>query len=115
MTPSTYNLDIYHGDSGHCQFRLYNDSGKTQPTDLTGFTVKAEIRDASGSPYKVPMACTITLPNTIDMLLSATSSRQLYAGTMVWDLQFTDGGGAVTTLLGGNVVVHGDVTDSEHQ
>ena len=110
MTPGKYALAIYRGDSYHWQFKLWADTAKTVPVDLTGVTVKAEIRDKSGGAILGTLTCVVTMPNIIDASLAADDSALLKSG--VWDLQLTYTGGAVSTVLAGAVTVTADVTDS---
>ncbi|SRR5580765_4079158 len=110
MIPADYPLELYRGDSGHWRFKFSSGSG--QPSDLTGVTAKAEIRDRAGGTYIVPMTCTITLPNIIDMSLAAVDSAKLLLNKGAWDLQLTYNGGEVKTPIGGAVTVTADVTDS---
>lgn len=108
--PAAYPLRLYRGDSYHWQFKLWADSAKTQPVDLTGVTVKAEIRDRSSGSTIVPMVCVVSLPNTVDAQLPAAAST--LAPTGGWDLQLTYPDGRTVTVLAGNVTVTGDITDS---
>jgi hypothetical protein len=110
MLPADYNLNLYRGDTGRWQFKLWADSGKTQPVDLTGVTAEATIRDrAPSSGYAMMMDCSITPPNIIDMVLTSTQSADLPAKG-VWDLQLTYPGDDVVTPLKGTVAVTQDVT-----
>ena len=112
MTPGAFNLDLYRGDTYRWQFKFWNDADKTDPADLTGVTVKAEIRDKpQGTKLVVPMQTTVTAPNIVDMVLSAEDCKKLLAKG-AWDLQLTYSGGDVVTVLAGNVAVMADVTDS---
>jgi hypothetical protein len=109
MTPAEYCLELYRGDSGHWRFKFSSSAG--QPTDLTGVTAKAEIRDKPGGTHITPMSCVVTLPNIVDLILAATDSANLLPKG-VWDLQLTYGSGEVLTPIGGAVTVTADVTDS---
>jgi hypothetical protein len=110
MTPGKYALLIYRGDSYKWQFKLWSDTAKTVPLDLTGVTVKAEIRDKPGGNVLGALTCVVTLPNIIDASLAAAETATLTSG--VWDLQLTYTGGNVSTVLTGLVTVTMDVTDS---
>lgn len=112
MMPSNYPLTLYHGDSYDWQFKLWQDTGKTQPLDLTDVVVKAEIRDKPSGLEVFEIACEIVPPNIISASLSASVCRSLPLKNMVWDLQLTYLSGAVNTILGGTVSVSPDVTDS---
>jgi hypothetical protein len=111
--PATYNISIYRGDTYRWQFVLWNDIGKTDPTDLTDVTPKAQIRDKPTGTVITTLDCTVTLPNIIDAVLTATNSALLKKAA-VWDLQLTYGtSGDVATVLAGGVAVTLDVTDSD--
>jgi hypothetical protein len=111
MTPGTFPLLLYRGDTYRWQFTLWTDAGKTQPADLTGVVVKAEVRAAPGGALLAALACTVTLPNIITADLTATASATL-PPTGAWDMQLTYPDGHVATVLAGAVTVAPDVTDS---
>ena len=108
--PAQYNLLVYRGDNGKWQFKIWTDASKTTPVDLTGYTVKAELRNKPAGTTIVPTTCTVTLPNIVTMVLTAANAKLAVSG--VWDLQFTDSTGIVTTMVAGIVTVTPDVTDS---
>jgi len=112
MTPGNYPLNIYRGDDHQWQFVLWADVEKTVPVDLTGVTVKAEIRDRPGGVVVFEVATQITLPNFIDMSFSGVFSRTFPASGR-WDLQLIDASGWTSTVLAGAVKVTGDITDSD--
>jgi hypothetical protein len=109
MQPANLPLDLYRGDSGRMQVTVLDKA--QQPVDLTGVVAKAEIRDRPAGTTIVPLTCVVTLPNIIDVTLSAVDSHKLPAKG-VWDLQLTYASGEVQTLLAGQVQVTPDVTDS---
>lgn len=110
MTPGTANLDIYRGDTKRWQFRLWADVAKTIPTDLTSVVANATIRDeVVGGSFELPLTCTITLPNIVNMTLTSDQSRSL-PSVGVWDLQLNYPSGDIFTPLKGAVVVTQDVT-----
>jgi hypothetical protein len=112
MTPAPYPLVLYRGDTYAWQFVLWDDIAQTIPTDLTGVTVKAEIRDQPAGSTIVPLNLTVTLPNLIYAALDAASSQKLPFPTGVWDLQLTYPDATVATPIAGTVLVTADVTDS---
>jgi hypothetical protein len=111
MPPATYSLTLYRGDTHRWSFRCWQDAAKTIPADLTGMVPKAEIREAPSGSTIVTMTCTLSLPNTIDVLLSSTLSKTVPSGG-VWDLQLTDSGGEVKTIVAGATSLTPDITDS---
>jgi len=107
----TYPLALYRGDTYRRQFTVWADAGKTQPADLTGVTVTAEVRAGTGATPVYPLALTVTLPNLIDLEISAAESAGLPASAK-WDLQLTYPSGDVQTIVRGGVSVTGDITGS---
>ena len=114
--PGAYPLALYRGDSYTWQFKLWRDTAKTQPVDLTGATAKAEVRTAPGATPILAMVATITAPNIIDMHLPAdawTAWPYPTSGKASWDLQVTYVNGEVVTYLAGAVTLTPDITDSQ--
>jgi hypothetical protein len=107
MTPGSYDLCLYRGDSARWRFQLWQDDAKTQPADLTGATVLAQIRDRPDGSNIVDLTCTITTPNIIDVALAAGAAVPQRG---VWDLQVTYPSGDIVTYLTGRVAMQLDVT-----
>jgi len=110
--PGTYSLALYRGDTDHWQFKLWTNSQKTQPADLTGCTASAEIRDAPDGTLASTLVCDITAPNIIDVSIDAAEwtnwPPEIVNG--VWDLQVTYPTGDIKTVIAGRVTVTQDVT-----
>jgi hypothetical protein len=112
MMPGDFPLNLYRGDTGHWQFKLWLDSDKTVPVDLTDATAKAEIRQNTGQTPIYALGCQIT-GNVIDVTLDAATSATLPVTQLMWDLQLTySSSGAINTIAAGKVTVTGDITDS---
>ena len=111
MKPGVYNLDVYRGDSYAWRLWLWADAARTEPLDLTGCVLKSEVRDKAGGATVVELDVTVTLPNIVDLALSAADCK-LCPSKGVWDLQVTFPSGDVRTVIGGTVSVDPDVTDS---
>ena len=109
--PGEYDLHLYRGDSAVWQFRLWADDAHTVPVDLTGATVKAEIRDKSAGPLVTELVVSVAMPNTVDMELTPELWVTIPAAG-VWDLQLTLADGTVQTPVAGKVTATPDVTDS---
>jgi len=107
----TYPLRLYRGDSYRWRFVLWADPDRSVAVDLTGVVVGAEIRVSTGATPIYPIVIAVTLPNTIDLSLSAAASVQVPAAA-IWDLQLTYPSGDVQTIVRGAVSVTGDVTNS---
>ena len=106
--PGYYGLKVYRGDTTRWRFVLWQDDAKTVAADLTGVAVLAQLRDHPDGTVYATLACTVTLPNTIDAVLSAANSAKTVNG--VWDLQLAYPGGDVVTALVGTVWATPDVT-----
>lgn len=106
--PAIFPLNIYRGDSYGWQVRLWSDTNQSQPVDLTGITVAAQLRAVPGGDPVVNLDCVVTLPNVIDLTLDATDSAVASPGG--WDLQLTYPDGRVFTVLAGQVFVTADYT-----
>jgi len=111
MTPGKYDLNLYRGDTYRWTFRLWADEGKTQPVDLTGATVKSEIREKTGGISISEIVCTLGGPGEILAELDPAAFATIPASG-VWDLQVTFPDGTVRSMLAGKVTTTGDVTDS---
>jgi hypothetical protein len=105
-------LSLYRGDTHHWQFRLWDDSKKTDPTDLTGVTASAEVRSRADGTLMMTLVCSVTVPNIVDVELPAAIWDGWAGGTKgVWDLQLTYGTGRVVTVVGGSVNITADITE----
>ena len=109
MTPGNFPLNLYKGDTYRWQFRLWQDVARIDATDLTGATVTAQIRDRAGGALICSLDCTVTLPNIVDVVLTAANSA-LLPTSAVWDMQTTFASGDVMTPIAGAVNVTPDVT-----
>jgi hypothetical protein len=119
MLPGKYDLKLYRGDSYSWSFVLWHDVDKTDPVDLTGATVAAQLRNKSGGETVIDLVCTVVSTpspprtNTVRVDLDAAlwdNAPGLAAG--VWDLEITYPDGFVQTVVGGKVTATGDVTNS---
>lgn len=109
MMPGNYSLRVYRGDTFRWTFVLYADDRKTVPADLTGVSVASQVRTRPGGDLVLALTPTITLPNTIGVVLSAAQCATLPSAA-VWDMQLTYPTGDVSTVLMGGVNVTADVT-----
>lgn len=110
--PGTYGLDLYRGDSYSWQFLLWQDAAKTQPVDLTGAVVGAQVRAVHAGDILATFGCVVTLPNIIDMTLDEASCEAIPGGSYRWDLEvWWTATNTVRTVLAGGVRVTDDVTE----
>ena len=112
MTPGVYDLNLYRGDTYAWKFTLWQDAEKTLPVDLTGAVARAEIRNASGGTTVATLDCEITLPNVIDVRMTALMWEDAPSKGGGWDLEVTFLDGTVRTYVAGKVRVTGDITNS---
>lgn len=110
-TPANYPLNLYRGDTFKVQFKLWKNKEKTDPVDLNGVQVAAQIRTKPDSTTLLSLHCVITYPNIIDVSLTAEESTKLPAAGY-WDLQLTYTNQEVQTVLAGAVKTTLDVTRS---
>jgi hypothetical protein len=111
MTPGSYDLCIYRGDTGRWRFICWQDAAKTMPSDFTGASAAAQIRDRPGGNMVTQLYCGVTAPNTVDVAVLAVDSA-LLPPRGVWDLQLTYASSDIRTLVAGKVLVTGDVTQA---
>lgn len=108
-TPANYPLNLYRGDTFRTTFKLWMDKNKTDPVNLAGVLVAAQIRAKPDSATLQALTCVVTLPNIIDVSLTSEASKTLPL-VGVWDLQLTYSNGDIQTILAGAVKVTADVT-----
>jgi hypothetical protein len=120
--PGVYNLTVYRGDTFNldCAFNTatawdaFGNPTSWTPVNMTGGTLQAEVRDSTQE------AATLLETFNITNLVAASGSFTLnltpsqtngVAWTQgYWDLQYTDAGGNVQTLMYGTVTIEDDVT-----
>lgn len=111
MMPGNFNLQMYRGDTAYWDFRLWEDTEKTIPTDLTDVEAKAEIRDKPSGAIITEITLFVELPNIIHASV-LPEVTEILPPKGVWDLQLTYLNGVIATVLRGDVTVTPDVTDS---
>ena len=94
----------------------------TSPMDLTGCTLRAQVRKTYSTDLQTGASAVFTIVNALDgrftWKIPATSTRELAAGPTelhkdslyVWDMEIEDSQGDVTPLLYGVVKVFREVT-----
>src|SRR6187402_3391613 len=94
------DLSIYQGDTHSWTVTVLAEDGA--PADITGSTAKAQIRRsvADTDPTVAAELATSVASPVVTMSLSSAQTRPL-TGRYVWDLQLTDGAGAITTIMAG--------------
>jgi hypothetical protein len=104
-TPTEVDLSLYQGDS--FTMTLTATDAANNPVNLTG-TVVASLATAPGQAAAATF--TVTVVTNVATLSLTPAATNLLAGLYVWDCQWTDATGKVTTLAMGAVQVLVDVT-----
>jgi hypothetical protein len=108
MQPAEFDLSLYRGDTFRLQLRLWQDQAMSMAFVLTGATADSQIRNKAAGTIIVPMECTVTTPNVIDVILLSTDSINLPKRRGAWDLQVVNGD--VFTPIFGDVSITEDIT-----
>lgn len=110
--PPTLDLTLYAGDDVAITLTITDDAG--DPFDLTG-TLVAQIRKGHGQELTNTMTVNAPIPpsGVCYLALSAVQTQALGAdgGRHSWDLQLTDAGGLVATVVRGGVTTQLDITE----
>ena len=113
MTAGQYDITIEQGAT-FTKTITWRDSSDAL-INLTGYTARMMVResvDASATLLSLTDSSGITLggtAGTIAILISAASTAAMTKGG-VYDLELVSGGGIVTRLLQGNVILSKEVT-----
>src|SRR5262245_38286331 len=106
--PITVPLELYRGDTARWIVRCWDDAAHTMPTDLTGATARAQLRDAPDGALITSPVCTLDA-NAITLVLAPdiTATMPAYGW---WDVELVQASGDVYTLVRGTVTVTPDIT-----
>lgn len=111
MAAANYNLIIDQGSDFAIELKL---SETGIPTDLTGYSVRAQMRKkASSFTATAAFTCNITdaINGIINMSLDNTTTAGIKAGIYYYDLEiFTAADAFVERLLKGKATVDAEVT-----
>lgn len=114
MLPATYNITLYQGDSWTRWLTLEDAQG--MPVPLGEWQIRGQVRSSHGATA-VLAEFEVTLdpetPGRFCLSLSPAATAQLkpaLVGDYVYDLEFTDTLGRVSTYLRGTLGVLPDVT-----
>ena len=112
MTPFKYAIEQWRGDTLSVLFRLWRDADHSDPVDLTGATVSAEVRETaeSADPPAAEFAVSVT-GNEVTLSLTPEQTRALPASG-VYDLQvdWLADGTQIQTVACGKITTSHDVT-----
>lgn len=112
--PANLDITLVRGDTWEVIFQVREDDGVT-PIDLTGYTVKIQVRrvpldpEAPSLDLAIGTGITVATPANGEIAVFAQTSG-LVACEYVWDLQLTAPGGRIETLMGGKFTLVQDVT-----
>lgn len=113
INPGTYNIICWQGATFDRTFTITQNG---TALNLSGYTSAMQVReaaDATATLLSLTSGSGITLggtAGTIAVLITATQSSAIPAGSYAYDLEITSNGGEVTRLLQGGFTVSGNVT-----
>ena len=104
------NITIDQGTDFSSNIDVTDADGDT--VNLTGYTVKGQIRKSYQSSTAVDFTCTVSnaAAGIITIALTAAQSNGMKAGRFVYDVEMTSSGGAKTRVLEGQVEITPGVT-----
>lgn len=107
--PAELDIEIWKNDSWMQSFTLTLDS---TPIDLTGATVKIDIKKQCGDTTAISMTNGdgISVGGVNNNSITVNKVINIDAGNYVWDMQVTFTTGVVKTYLWGNFIVSQDIT-----
>lgn len=114
MKPVRQDLEIYKGETWEQSFKFSRKVGQIkQPIDLSGYTVKSQIRPADNSPI-LTAEFTVSREDAEGLVYIALTSEQtasLPVGIQAWDLKLIDTNNVTNYWIKGQVVISGRVTE----
>lgn len=109
-----HDMSPYRGDTLSRGFDFWEDPEKTIPSDLTGITAAAEIRNMTNGKQIFPFECTVApsgFANRVIIYMDGSVTGSLVK-LGYWDLQLTYPDGRIWTAVAGKVTVIDDITES---
>lgn len=110
MAAAKHNLIVSRGEDFSFKVTVADSSGDV---NISGDTIKSEIRRASGKPLVASFTCTVGTPtNEVTVTLPRSESLKLDANTTYkWDIFRVQTDDTSTCLIRGDLRVEGDVTN----
>lgn len=106
--PLIVDLDLYAGDDSTIRVTATNPNGRR--VDLTG-TYQCEVRTTAAALVGAADVDPVDAASgVLAVRFDHDLTGQLAGGSHVWDLQWTDPAGTVTTLVVGKVTIRPDVS-----
>ena len=113
LMPKRYDIVLYQGDT--FAFNLVLKDGSAALVDVTGWTAEGQIKKVTDNAAAETPALTVTTGTTdglISVKISDTGTSALSGDTdYKYDIQLTDTGGNVRTIIGGTLTVTEDITE----
>ena len=109
--PQNVDLSCYRGQTWKRNIYVTDSDGEI--VDLTGMTVKAQIRkDFNSATLIQEITCTVTAAQgKVALSIAAGDTVNIQPGRYVFDVKFTDGNDEVQYYICGNFIVRGRVTE----
>lgn len=116
MAAAVHTLQISQGASYVRTLTIYAPGEPNTPIDLTGATVKAEVREAHKKPLVAAFSCEIVDPPAEGKVTFGLSPEQTAALSVNkryrWDIFIRYAGGVVDKLIEGEVIVDPYITQN---
>src|SRR4051794_37521134 len=108
-TDSTVYVSAFRGDDIDLDVALFG--ATAAPLDVTGWSWAAQLRDAAGALVAAWTVLVTDPPaGELSLMLTAAQTTGLALADYDWDLQATDTGGGVKTLVVGRLRLKEDQT-----
>ena len=109
-TSNQIAVSLKRGDTMRLLVELLDDTGA--PVDVTGWSWLSQLRITPDDTDSVVIAVTVPDPpgGSVQLELDPAVTAALPIADYVFDLEATDGGGAVKTLIDGQLRVREDVS-----
>lgn len=107
--PATLPLKHYRGDTLTLTVKLWNDASHSQPTNLTGATVLAQVRSNPDSDVVITTFGSSITGSQITLTLTPAQTA-LLPEEATYDVQVTYSNNVVQTVLAGELTAEPDVS-----
>lgn len=112
MTPNTLDITRKRGDTFPFVIQLKDSAGS--PINITGYTFKLTLDESADPPDNTTLLFT-NVPTVSDgpngkITVTLSGGQADHVGVFHYDLQWTDLGGAIRTVLQGKWVFDQDIT-----
>lgn len=107
-------IDRFRGDTYGNVFKIADSNG--DPIDITGYTFKMTINslkeptDTATQIFQVVGTLVSPSLGTVKFAPSSLQANAIEPGTYYFDIQMTDGAGAIQTVATGKYIIRQDIT-----